>query len=367
MENIEEIETSLEKKELQENIEENESNSIDLKSKNKEIEIKEENKNQCNDNLKEKEEENFENDNKEKISDNNNSNESLKEENLENKNVNKLNNHIKKNNSQIIGVKKLKYKIIKNKSENKKENKKENKNMFNYKSLSLNNIFKLPKIKPSKLKIVFLYLRKEFYLFIKPTITLNEIKILISEKINLKPDKFDMLYNNKKIPDEKMNDKLKDFINLFELKIRPIFLIKKKIILYNLLPLISPLYSENYSNKVKIINYPSMADKNISSNDHLFKIINDFFNDYLIKKDYICERNHLNEFIISFHNSDIAFDFNRYMLAVKNKKPLLKDVKIVLIKKKQLVLKKNIEKKNNLKRSIQSPSKMTFIWDYFIE
>ena len=168
---------------------------------------------------------------------------------------------------------------------------------------------------------------------------------------------------------DKFNKTIKEFIYNSKIKIRPIFLIKKRLIINNSLPSINPLYNKNYSHKVKIINYPSMTNKNVSPDDNLYKIINDFFINQLTKKDFICEKINSNEFIVSFPSSDIAFDFNRYMLIIKNIRPMLKNIKVsLMIKKRRNILKntsnKNFEKIHNNSSRLKSPLMMDLLNDF---
>jgi hypothetical protein len=86
-----------------------------------------------------------------------------------------------------------------------------------------------------------------------------------------------MIYNDKVISKEILSKKLNEYINFSKIKIRPIFIIKKRLIISNTLPIINTLYSKNYIYKVRILNYPSMANKDVLPEDNLYKIINDFF------------------------------------------------------------------------------------------
>ena len=246
----------------------------------------------------------------------------------------------------------------------------------NYKTRSvspkiINEVIKsiIPKMKNPSIKIIYIYLRQEFFLTVKPSITIIEIKFLISLNINLQINRFDLIYNDKIVTKDKFNKTIKEFIYNSKIKIRPIFLIKKRLIINNSLPSINPLYNKNYSHKVKIINYPSMTNKNVSPDDNLYKIINDFFINQLTKKDFICEKINSNEFIVSFPSSDIAFDFNRYMLIIKNIRPMLKNIKVsLMIKKRRNILKntsnKNIEKIHNNSSRLKSPLMMDLLNDF---
>ena len=176
-----------------------------------------------------------------------------------------------------------------------------------------------------------------------------------------------MIYNDKVISNEIMSKKLNEYINLSKIKIRPIFIIKRRLMISNTLPIINSLYNKNYFYKVRIFNYPSMANKDVSPDDNLYKIINDFYIAQMIKKDFICEKKS-DEFIISFPSSDIAFDFNRYMFIIKNMRPILKDIKISLMinkKKKNSLNNLNNFKINNKNNKLNTSSKMNLIWENY--
>jgi hypothetical protein len=228
--------------------------------------------------------------------------------------------------------------------------------------------FEIPKIKNPKIKIIYLYLHEEFYLNVNPTITLSEIKFIIGLNLNLDVNKFNMIYNDKVISKEILSKKLNEYINFSKIKIRPIFIIKKRLIISNTLPIINTLYSKNYIYKVRILNYPSMANKDVLPEDNLYKIINDFFIGKMIKKDFICEKRNIDEFIISFPSSDIAFDFNRYMFIIKNMRPILRDIKTsLMINKKRKNSLNNLDnfKSHNKNNKFNTSSKMNLLWEYY--
>jgi hypothetical protein len=164
-----------------------------------------------------------------------------------------------------------------------------------------------------------------------------------------------------------LSKKLNEYINFSKIKIRPIFIIKKRLIISNTLPIINTLYSKNYIYKVRILNYPSMANKDVSPDDNLYKIINDFYIAQMIKKDFICEKKS-DEFIISFPSSDIAFDFNRYMFIIKNMRPILRDIKTsLMINKKRKNSLNNLDnfKSHNKNNKFNTSSKMNLLWEYY--
>ena len=370
-------------------------NSKKIKNSNKDIEIKsnekeenpEKNKEQkSNKKEEEVEEENSEKNKEQKLNKKEEEDEE-EEENEENEISNSLNNNLEeKDNLENKNEIKEEEENLENNNENDIKDKtkfelpKINLNEINYKkkyktrSVSpkiINEVSKsiIPKMKNPSIKIIYIYLREEFFLTVQPSITIIEIKFLISLNLNLQINRFDLIYNDKIVTKDKLNKTIKEFIYNSKIKIRPIFLIKRRLIINNSLPSINPLYNKNYSHKVKIINYPSMTNKNVSPDDNLYKIINDFFINQLTKKDFICEKINSNEFIVSFPSSDIAFDFNRYMLIIKNIRPMLKNIKVsLMIKKRRNILKnisnKNVEKIHNNSSRLKSPLMMDLLNDF---
>jgi len=301
-----------------------------------------------------------------------------KEKNL----INENNLELKRNKNQLNDNENLICNDDHNKSDESDKNKgdlqlniEENENQKKFKtsfsSPIIVNEFKkieIPKIKNPRIKIIYLYLHEEFYLNVNPTITLSEIKYLIGLNLNLDVNKFNMIYNDKVLSEEIMSKKLNEYINFSKIKIRPIFIIKRRLIISNTLPIFNSLYTKNYLYKVRIENYPSMANKDVLPDDNLYKIINDFFFGQFIKKDFICEKRNIDEFIISFPSSDIAFDFNRYMYIIKNMRPILKDIKIsLMINKKRKNSLNNINnfKINQKKSQSNTPSKMNLLWEFY--
>ena len=296
---------------------------------------------------------------------------SINEDNLELiKNKKELND----NNNSICNEKHIESDENDNKKEDLelivKRNEKKKKYKTSFSSPIIVNEFRkieIPKIKNPRIKIIYLYLHNEFYLNVNPTITLSEIKYIIGLNLNLDVNKFNMIYNDKVISNEIMSKKLNEYINFSKIKIRPIFIIKRRLMISNTLPIINSLYNKNYFYKVRIFNYPSMANKDVSPDDNLYKIINDFYIAQMIKKDFICEKKS-DEFIISFPSSDIAFDFNRYMFIIKNMRPILKDIKISLMinkKRKNSLNNLNNFKINNKNNKLNTSSKMNLIWENY--
>ncbi len=176
----------------------------------------------------------------------------------------------------------------------------------------------------------------------------------------------------------------------------------------------SIFYKRNYDNKIKISNYPVITDINLGLNEDIYNIINTFLKENNILSDFTCERkeekennkknnnnneikvvvpmenndlennndiqilnnndnnnsndNNLQEnksediinntisYIIGFPSPDIAFDFNRYLNALRLMNPVLSNIKIqvLLSKKKSQKKKKNYDDINdNFKKNYQ--------------
>ena len=169
------------------------------------------------------------------------------------------------------------------------------------------------------------------------------------------------------------------------LKIRPILYVKLKsftediVNKYNYLNNSSDSINKSkyytktsYPNKVKISNYPSLIDINVSASDDIYNIINAFLKEAKINSDFFVERkedkkendininsNESNEqdsnvvetnenisiiYIVGFPTPDVAFDFNRYMSILKLVNPTFKNIKIkLLIGNKKSLKNKQIE------------------------
>ena len=67
--------------------------------------------------------------------------------------------------------------------------------------------------------------------------------------------------------------------------------------------------------------------------------IEQFFKDSLIEKDYILEPLEMNKYSLGFSFPDVAFDFNRYMNALKLVNDIFKDVKSQVIQNHKKIIK----------------------------
>ena len=183
---------------------------------------------------------------------------------------------------------------------------------------------------PSRLpniKLIYIYHRSQFHLQIKPTTTLLQIKKLISQTILVPIENFDMFYNDNPISSLELKTQISKFINFSKLKCRPIFEIKKKARAITELENLSEIYHRNYNNKVHISHLPSI---DVSVNVTLLTIINQFFKDLFVSKDFIIENDPKGGYYVCFPSSDLAFDFNRYMSLIKNTQKIFKNCKTYL-------------------------------------
>ena len=200
----------------------------------------------------------------------------------------------------------------------------------------------------------------------------------ISKKIAIPREKIYIKYNDKLIKEEVHNLTVKKYFHFPRNKSRPILYVKFKSIANNgnnsssqaltnnnLNNSNDPINKSNfygkssYKNKVKITNYPSMMDINVSVNVDIYNIINAFFKETKINSDFYVERKEVQEekkiksdekkepdnldendlifkdnmviiYFVSFPTPDTAFDFKRFLNILKLKKPTFKDIKIQL-------------------------------------
>lgn len=210
-------------------------------------------------------------------------------------------------------------------------------------------------------KIIFIYQNKDYYIDIKSTYKISELKEIIAKEINLDKDKIILIYKDKEIDDFNKNVPINKFIIFKKLKSRPIIYVKKKYLNKN-----NNLNSNNdlskfnslsnLENKIKIINYPTMSNSNLTSDEDLFNIVSDFCKNNSISSSFQIEKNTDKQesvyHIISFPSSDIVFDFNRYFNALKLSNPLFKETKSVMILSKRK--KSNNDSQNTINTSIEN-------------
>ena len=192
-------------------------------------------------------------------------------------------------------------------------------------------------------KIIFIYKNEDHYITIKPNCKISDIKEIISKEINLDKDKIILIYKDKEMDEINCNMPVNKIINFSKLKSRPIIYVKKKYINNNSINGLDiyKFNALNYENKIKIINYPTMSNSNLSVDEDLFNIVSNFCKNNSITSAFQIEKNDDNPdliyHLISFASSDIVFDFNRYFTTLKISNPIFKDTKAVMILSKKKI------------------------------
>ena len=237
-------------------------------------------------------------------------------------------------------------------------------------------------------RIIYIYRNEDGFINVKPDVKIIDLIKRISKKINIPQEKIYIKYNDKIITEEDNDLTVKKYFDFPKNKSRPILYVKFKAdanssININNNHLInsydamnkSNLYGKiSYLNKVKITNYPSMVDINVSPNDDINNIINAFFKEFKINSDFYVERKEEKKkpnakedenfdednfvlgdnvdiiYFVSFPTPDIAFDFKRYMSIVKLTNPTFKDIKVEI----KLGSKRSSKKNNQI---FEEPSK----------
>ena len=222
-------------------------------------------------------------------------------------------------------------------------------------------------------KIIFIYKNQDYYITIKPNCKISDIKEIIAKEIYLDKDKVILIYKDKEIDDYNKNVPVNKFIDFSKLKSRPIIYVKKKYI-NNMNSLnISDSYKYNplhLENKIKIINYPTMSNSNLTADEDLFNIVSEFCKNNSIISPFQIERNDDNPDLvyhtISFASSDIVFDFNRYFTLLKITNPLFKDTKSVLMiaNKRRHLSKNNSNNNSNSSMEIKRNKKKSYLEIY---
>ena len=192
-------------------------------------------------------------------------------------------------------------------------------------------------------KIIFIYKNEDHYITLKPNCKISDIKEIVSKEINLDKDKIILIYKDKEMDEINRNMPVNKIINFSKLKSRPIIYVKKKYINNNSINGLDiyKFNALNYENKIKIINYPTMSNSNLSVDEDLFNIVSDFCKNNSITSAFQIEKNDDNPdliyHLISFASSDIVFDFNRYFTSLKISNSIFKDTKAVMILSKRKI------------------------------
>ena len=248
-------------------------------------------------------------------------------------------------------------------------------------------------------KIDFVFNNQDNLLTVKPELKIINAFKKFCKKINIPLEKLSLNYKEHEITEKYYDLTVKEFFNFPKNKARPIIYVKVKPNISsnsnnnNLGSDYNAFYKRSYDNKIKLTNYPSMTDINVTSNDDLYNVINTFLKDTGISSDFTCERkeekknkktnneNDINSnsnedfnnileenkvdsnlnnniaYYIGFPSPDIAFDFNRYMNSLRLMNPTFKNLKIQVLlskKKTQKVNKQMNDEQNDSKRSYKN-------------
>ena len=226
------------------------------------------------------------------------------------------------------------------------------------------NLKRIDAIKKKVYKIIFVFRNEDFYVTVKLNTLIKNMRNAICQLIGMNVKKISLMYQDVEI-DESYDEKtVEEYFNLKFIKYRPIVYIKKKFILeaetspFNIIP-------KNYNYKVKVQNFPISREKNFESSDSIDNVVNNFFKSYysvnnnnnnleniyhykienvLLDNNPEEEKKDPNEndnpsYIVCFSSQDIAFDFNRYINALKLVNNLFKDIKAIIIQNPKKVLK----------------------------
>ena len=261
--------------------------------------------------------------------------------------------------------------------------------------LPKNKIYEIKNVK-IVYRLVYVFKNEDGFINVKPDTKIINVIKRISKKINTPPEKFYIKYNENTLTETDNDLTVKQYFDFPKNKSRPILYIKMKSLnnanantnnnyLSNSYDAInkSNLYGKSsYINKVKITNYPSMVNINVSANDDIYNIVNAFFKEVKINSDFYVERKEqekkyysqqvieeeednlaLNDntiiiYYVSFPTPDIAFDFKRYLTILKLVNPTFKDIKL------ELVIGHKKSNKKIKKLIIEEPTKNTLMGIY---
>jgi len=219
-------------------------------------------------------------------------------------------------------------------------------------------------IKKKVYKIIFVFRNEDFYITVKLNTLIKDMRNAICQLIGMNVKKISLMYQDVEI-DEAYDEKtVEEYFNLKYIKYRPIVYIKKKFILeaessaFNSIP-------KNYNYKVKIQNFPISREKNFESSDSIDNVVNNFFKSYYSinnnnnnleniyhykienvlldsnqeEENKVPNENDNHSYVVCFSSQDIAFDFNRYINALKLVNNIFKDVKANIIQNPKKVIK----------------------------
>ena len=238
-------------------------------------------------------------------------------------------------------------------------------------------------IKKKVYKIIFVFRNEDFYITVKLNTLIKDMKKAICQLIGMNINKICLMYEDVDIDESNDEKTVDEYFDLKNIKFRPIIYIKKKFLLeaetssYNLIP-------KSYIYKVKVINFPINQEIDLLSNENIDNVVNNFFKSYysLNKTNNNLENNIYNykienilfdrnseflieeekkdpkesenpSYIVCFTSQDIAFDFNRYINALKLINPTFKEVKVNILP----IPKKIIKIKGNNQNTVRSTIK----------
>ena len=235
-----------------------------------------------------------------------------------------------------------------------------------------NNSNRITVIKKKVYKIIFVFRNEDFYITVKLNTLIKDMKNAICQLIGMNINKICLMYDDIEIDETNDEKTVDEYFDLKNIKFRPIIYIKKKFLLGSETSSFN-LILKSYIYKVKIINFPLNKENNLQLNNSIDNVVNNFFKSYypLNKnnnnleniynykiENILFDRNSdlKNEeekkeskesenlsYIVSFFSQDIAFDFNRYVNALKLVNPFFKELKVNILPlpKKTIKLKKN--------------------------
>ena len=252
--------------------------------------------------------------------------------------------------------------IIKSLDELKLPNKKENNEDKIIDEVFLNSK-RIDIIKKKVYKIIFVFRNEDFYITVKMNTLIKNMRNAICQLIGINNENISLIYQDSEISDSYNEKTVGEYFNLKNIKFRPIVYIKTKFITegesspFNLIP-------KNYNYKVKVQNFPVNRGTNFQSNENIDNIVNNFFKNYysvnnnnnnleniyhykienVLPDKFVEENKEQNEkenpsYIVCFSSQDIAFDFNRYINALKLVNESFKEVKVNVVQNPKKILK----------------------------
>ena len=205
----------------------------------------------------------------------------------------------------------------------------------NNKSYSTSNNTENNKLKIRQtIKIYCIYRRNIYTYILNIKSKFNRVIEKFCKELNINKENLQFNINNKLITE--FNKNIKELIT--EEKTNQIYIYKKM----NSSNYMSGILNKRYNNFVII---EKVKDIQIIKNE-----LDKFLDEYHVEKDYICENISEDKYSFSFCYPDIAFDFNRLILLIKNSNPELSGIKhrLKIENKSETKNKINLSKQNKL-------------------